>query len=56
MRPAPDMAQAAEEDRSSCAFTNVRAGEVQAYLRARLSREGLTSFAQVRLRDRIRRA
>jgi N-acetyltransferase len=49
---APDLAQAAEEDRSSYRFTLVpRAGGVRDYLAAQLTREGLTPFAQVRLRD-----
>ncbi|GAA2672895.1 GNAT family N-acetyltransferase [Nonomuraea recticatena] len=52
MDHAPELAQAAEEDRSSYAFTLVpRADEVEAYLRAQLSREGLTPFAQIRLQD-----
>jgi len=46
---APDLAQAAEEDRSSYRFTVVpRAGGVRDYLAAPLTREGLTPFAQVR--------
>ncbi|MEU4327309.1 GNAT family N-acetyltransferase [Nonomuraea dietziae] len=52
MDHAPELAQAAEEDRSSYAFTLVpRADEVEAYLQAQLSREGLTPFAQIRLQD-----
>lgn len=52
MSHAADLAEAAEEDRSSYAFTLVpRADEVPAYLRAQLSREGLTPFAQIRLSD-----
>ncbi|WP_433436902.1 GNAT family N-acetyltransferase [Nonomuraea sp. CA-141351] len=52
MAHAPDLARAVEEDRSSYAFTLVpRAAEVEAYLEAQLRREGLTPFAQVRVRD-----
>ncbi|MFI6298369.1 GNAT family N-acetyltransferase [Nonomuraea sp. NPDC050790] len=49
---APDLAKAAEEDRSAYAFTMVpRAGEVEAYISAQLTRPGLTPFAQVRTLD-----
>jgi RimJ/RimL family protein N-acetyltransferase len=49
---APDLAQAAEEDRSAYRFTLVpRAGQVREYVAAQLTRPGLTPFAQVRLRD-----
>ena len=51
---AADLAHAAEEDRSSYAFTLVpRATEVNAYLEAQFARgrAGLTPFAQVRARD-----
>ncbi|MFI7610832.1 GNAT family N-acetyltransferase [Nonomuraea terrae] len=52
MRHAPDLALAAEEDRSSYDFTVVpRADEVRSYLQAQLDRPGLTPFAQVRVRD-----
>jgi RimJ/RimL family protein N-acetyltransferase len=52
MRHAPDLALAAEEDRSSYEFTVVpRAAEVEQYLAAQLARDGLTPFAQVRTRD-----
>lgn len=52
MRHAPDLARAAEEDRSSYGFTLVpRASEVKAYVSAQLARDGLTPFAQVRVRD-----
>ncbi|GAA4237820.1 GNAT family protein [Actinomadura meridiana] len=52
MRHASDLARAAEEDRSSYEFTVVpRAAEVEQYLAAQLTREGLTPFAQVRIRD-----
>jgi N-acetyltransferase len=52
MRHASDLALAAEEDRSSYAFTMVpRAAEVERYLAAQLSRDGLTPFAQVRVQD-----
>jgi RimJ/RimL family protein N-acetyltransferase len=49
---APDLALAAEEDRSSYRFTMVpRADDVTEYLAAQLARAGLTPFAQVRVRD-----
>ncbi|MET9247644.1 GNAT family protein [Nonomuraea sp. NPDC003709] len=52
MRHAPDLAEAAEEDRSSYDFTLVpRAREIPDYLAAQLVRDGLTPFAQVRLTD-----
>src|SRR5919197_466789 len=52
MRHAPDLARAAEEDRSSYEFTVVpRASEVEAYLAAQFARDGLTPFAQVRVSD-----
>lgn len=54
MSHAPDLARAAEEDRSSYGFTLVpRATEVNAYLEAQFARgsDGLTPFAQVRMRD-----
>jgi N-acetyltransferase len=52
MSHAPDLARAAEEDRSSYDFTLVpRAAEVKAYLAAQFARGGLTPFAQVRMRD-----
>ncbi|MGH7878433.1 MAG: GNAT family N-acetyltransferase, partial [Candidatus Binataceae bacterium] len=52
MSHAQDLAQAAEEDRSSYAFTLVpRAAEVEAFLAAQFARAGLTPFAQIRLRD-----
>ncbi|MEV4361703.1 GNAT family protein [Nonomuraea sp. NPDC049625] len=52
MRHAPDLAEAAEEDRSSYDFTLVpRAREIPDYLAAQLVRDGLTPFAQVRLSD-----
>lgn len=54
MSHAPDLRRAAEEDRSSYGFTVVpRAAEVEAYLAAQFARgsEGLTPFAQVRVRD-----
>jgi N-acetyltransferase len=52
MSHAPDLARAAEEDRSSYDFTLVpRAAEVKTYLAAQLARDGLTPFAQVRTRD-----
>lgn len=51
---APDLARAAEEDRSSYRFTLVPRGpEVEGYLAAQFDRigEGLTPFAQVRRSD-----
>jgi N-acetyltransferase len=52
MSHAPDLAQATEEDRSSYGFTLVpRAADVETYLSAQLTRDGLTPFAQVRVRD-----
>jgi RimJ/RimL family protein N-acetyltransferase len=54
MSHAPDLQEAAEEDRSSYRFTLVpRAAEVAAYLEAQCGRgsDGLTPFAQVRVRD-----
>jgi RimJ/RimL family protein N-acetyltransferase len=52
MGHAPDLAQAAEEDRSSYGFTLVpRAAEVTAYVAAQSARPGVTPFAQVRMRD-----
>jgi RimJ/RimL family protein N-acetyltransferase len=52
MSHAPDLARAAEEDRSSYGLTLVpRAADVEAYLTAQLARDGLTPFAQVRTRD-----
>jgi len=49
---AADLARAAEEDRSAYGFTVVpRAGEVKEYLAAQLARDGLTCFAQMRVRD-----
>ncbi|MGN9844415.1 GNAT family N-acetyltransferase [Nonomuraea sp. H19] len=54
MSHAPDLARAAEEDRSAYGFTLVpRADEMKAYLAAQFEREseGLTPFAQVRVRD-----
>jgi N-acetyltransferase len=52
MRHAPDLARAAEEDRSSYGFTVVpRASEVEAYLAAQSARDGLTPFTQVRRSD-----
>ncbi|MFB9525538.1 GNAT family N-acetyltransferase [Nonomuraea roseola] len=54
MDHAPDLARAAEEDRSSYGLTVVpRRDEVKAYLEAQFARgrEGLTPFAQVRVED-----
>ena len=51
---AADLAQAAEEDRSAYGFTVVpRAGEMEEYLATQLARDGLTCFAQVRVRDGV---
>ncbi|HEU5388876.1 MAG TPA: GNAT family N-acetyltransferase [Streptosporangiaceae bacterium] len=52
LRHAPGLARAAEEDRSAYGYTMVpTAGEVTSYLTAQLARDGLTCFAQVRVRD-----
>ncbi|GAA3445930.1 hypothetical protein [Planomonospora venezuelensis] len=52
MGHAPDLARAAEEDRSSYRFTAVpRAAEVDRYLEDRLSHDAAVLFAQVRVRD-----
>jgi RimJ/RimL family protein N-acetyltransferase len=46
------LAFAAEEDRSAYAYTMVpRAAETAAYVQARLTRDGVTPFAQVRVAD-----
>jgi N-acetyltransferase len=48
----PDLMLAAEEDRSAYAYTLVpRAGQTAGYVADQLTREGLTPFAQVRLKD-----
>jgi RimJ/RimL family protein N-acetyltransferase len=48
----PGLALAAEEDRSAYAYTMVpRAAETAAYVRAQLTRDGVTPFAQVRVAD-----
>jgi N-acetyltransferase len=48
----PGLTRAAEEDRSSYAWTIVpRAGEVAGYVAARTAMPGMTAFAQVRLSD-----
>jgi RimJ/RimL family protein N-acetyltransferase len=48
----PDLMLAAEEDRSAYAYTLVpRAGQTAQYVADQLARDGLTPFAQVRLRD-----
>jgi N-acetyltransferase len=48
----PDLAQATEEDRSSYGFTLVpHAADVKTYVSAQLARDGLTPFAQIRVRD-----
>jgi RimJ/RimL family protein N-acetyltransferase len=52
MRHAPDLARAAEENRSSYDFTVVpRAAQIETYLAAQFTRDGLTPFAQVRTQD-----
>ena len=52
VRHGADLARAAEEDRSSYGFTLVpRVEDVEDYLKAQLTRDGLTPFAQVRLSD-----
>ncbi|MEV6155446.1 GNAT family protein [Nonomuraea sp. NPDC052129] len=56
MGHAADLARAAEEDRSSYGFTVVpRADEIEEYLAAQFARrnEGLTPFAQIRVRDGV---
>jgi N-acetyltransferase len=46
------LARAAEEDRSAYTYTMVpRAAETAAYVRAQLTRDGVTPFAQVRAAD-----
>lgn len=53
---APDLACAAEEDRSSYTFTLVpRASDVEDYIEAQFARvaQGLTPFAQVRVSDGV---
>ena len=48
----PGLTAAAEEDRSAYAWTSVpRAGEVADYVAARLAKEGITPFAQIRVSD-----
>jgi N-acetyltransferase len=48
----PDLMLAAEEDRSEYGYTIVpRAAETEQYVADQLTREGLTPFAQVRIRD-----
>jgi N-acetyltransferase len=52
MRHAPDLARAAEEDRSAYGFTVVpRADQAAGYVTAQLTGDGLAPFAQVRVRD-----
>jgi N-acetyltransferase len=51
-RHAPDLARAAEEDRSAYAYTVVpRAAEIDSYVDTQLGRAGLTPFAQIRTSD-----
>jgi RimJ/RimL family protein N-acetyltransferase len=48
----PDLARSAQEDRSAYGFTRVpRADEAADYVKTQLTRDGLTPFAQVRVRD-----
>src|SRR5271165_2439002 len=48
----PGLALAAEEDRSAYAYTMVpKAAETAAYVKAQLTRDGVTPFAQVRVAD-----
>ena len=48
----PGLALAAEEDRSAYAYTMVpRAAETAAYVKAQLTKAGVTPFAQVRVAD-----
>lgn len=48
----PGLALAAEEDRSAYTYTMVpRAAETAAYVKAQLTRDGVTPFAQVRVAD-----
>lgn len=52
LKHAPDLARAAEEDRSAYAFTLVpRADEMETFVHTQLARRGVTPFAQVRERD-----
>jgi RimJ/RimL family protein N-acetyltransferase len=48
----PGLALAAEEDRSAYGYTMVpRVGETAAYVKAQMTRDGVTPFAQVRVED-----
>jgi RimJ/RimL family protein N-acetyltransferase len=48
----PDLARAAEEDRSAYAYTEVpRASDTAEYVAAQMAKDGMTAFAQIRLRD-----
>jgi RimJ/RimL family protein N-acetyltransferase len=48
----PDLARAAEEDRSAFAYTEVpRASDTAAYVATQTSSDGMTPFAQIRVRD-----
>ena len=48
----PGLALAAEEDRSAYGYTMVpRAAETAAYVKAQLTKAGVTPFAQVRVAD-----
>ncbi|MEV4291892.1 GNAT family protein [Nonomuraea bangladeshensis] len=52
MEHAADLAEAAEEDRASYGFTLVPRGPgMRGYVAAQLARDGLTPFAQIRVRD-----
>jgi RimJ/RimL family protein N-acetyltransferase len=48
----PDLALAAEEDRSAYAYTVIpRAGDTAGYVATQLASDGMTPFAQIRVRD-----
>ena len=48
----PDLALAAEEDRSAYAYTVIpRGGDTAAYVAAQMAKDGMTAFAQIRVRD-----
>ena len=48
----PDLALAAEEDRSAYAYTEVpRASDTAEYVAAQMAKDGMTAFAQIRVRD-----
>ena len=48
----PDLALAAEEDRSAYAYTVIpRAGDTAGYVATQMASDGMTPFAQIRVRD-----